>query len=122
MGTYIDDTFSWDDIKWLRSSTKLPMVAKGVQTAEDAVLAMKHGLDGIVITNHGGRNLDTYENPCALPSLYFASKRIDTNTGLHPPFSHFSRSGAITPKFSNISRSISTAVFGVVQISSKPCV
>ena len=62
MGTYIDDTFSWDNIKWLRKSTKLPIVAKGVQTAEDAVLAMKYGLDGIVITNHGGRNLDTYES------------------------------------------------------------
>jgi L-lactate dehydrogenase (cytochrome) len=61
MGTYIDDSFSWDDIKWLRKSTKLPIVAKGVQTAEDAVLAMEHGLDGIVITNHGGRNLDTYD-------------------------------------------------------------
>jgi L-lactate dehydrogenase (cytochrome) len=59
MGGYIDDTFNWDDIAWLRKATKLPIVAKGVQTAEDAVLAMKHGLDGIVITNHGGRNLDT---------------------------------------------------------------
>jgi L-lactate dehydrogenase (cytochrome) len=59
MGTYIDDTFSWEDIAWLRKSTKLPIVAKGVQTAEDAVMAAKYGLDGIVITNHGGRNLDT---------------------------------------------------------------
>ncbi|KAF2825753.1 hypothetical protein CC86DRAFT_351713 [Ophiobolus disseminans] len=59
MGGYIDDTFNWDDIAWLRKATKLPIVAKGVQTAEDAVLAVKHGLDGIVITNHGGRNLDT---------------------------------------------------------------
>jgi|TARA_R110002003_G_scaffold1156_2_gene22508 L-lactate dehydrogenase (cytochrome) len=59
MGGYIDDTFNWDDIAWLRKSTKLPIVAKGVQTVEDAVLAVKHGLDGIVITNHGGRNLDT---------------------------------------------------------------
>jgi L-lactate dehydrogenase (cytochrome) len=59
MGGYIDDTFNWDDIAWLRKSTKLPIVAKGVQTVEDAVLAVKHGIDGIVITNHGGRNLDT---------------------------------------------------------------
>jgi L-lactate dehydrogenase (cytochrome) len=70
MGTYIDDSFNWDDIKWLRKSTKLPIVAKGVQTAEDAVLAMEHGLDGIVITNHGGRNLDTYAN------LSFACKEM----------------------------------------------
>ncbi|KAF2641725.1 hypothetical protein P280DRAFT_541175 [Massarina eburnea CBS 473.64] len=59
MGGYIDPTFNWDDIAWLKKSTKLPIVAKGVMTAEDAVLAVKHGLDGIVISNHGGRNLDT---------------------------------------------------------------
>ncbi|OAK99499.1 hypothetical protein IQ06DRAFT_251656 [Phaeosphaeriaceae sp. SRC1lsM3a] len=59
MGTYIDDTFNWDDITWLRRSTRLPIFAKGIQTVEDAVLAMEHGLDGIIITNHGGRNLDT---------------------------------------------------------------
>jgi L-lactate dehydrogenase (cytochrome) len=59
MGGYIDDTFNWLDIAWLRKATKLPIVAKGVQTAEDAVMAVKYGLDGIVITNHGGRNLDT---------------------------------------------------------------
>lgn len=59
MGGYIDSTFNWDDIKWLRKATKLPIVAKGVMTAEDAVLAVEHGLDGIVISNHGGRNLDT---------------------------------------------------------------
>lgn len=59
MGGYIDDTFNWDDITWLRKATKLPIVAKGIQTAEDAILAMQHGLDGIVISNHGGRNLDT---------------------------------------------------------------
>jgi L-lactate dehydrogenase (cytochrome) len=59
MGGYIDSTFNWDDIAWLRRSTKLPIVAKGIQTAEDAVLAMEYGLDGIVISNHGGRNLDT---------------------------------------------------------------
>lgn len=62
MGTYIDDTFNWDDITWLRRSTRLPIFAKGIQTVEDAVLAMEHGLDGIIITNHGGRNLDTYAN------------------------------------------------------------
>ena len=66
MGTYIDDTFSWNDIAWLRKVTKLPIVAKGVQTVEDAVLAVKYGMDGIVITNHGGRNLDTYVQPLLL--------------------------------------------------------
>ncbi|KAF2019156.1 hypothetical protein BU24DRAFT_364576 [Aaosphaeria arxii CBS 175.79] len=67
MGGYIDATFGWNDIAWLRRSTKLPLVVKGVQTVEDAVLAVKHGLDGIVISNHGGRNLDT--SPPALLTL-----------------------------------------------------
>lgn len=59
MGTYIDPTFSWDDIAWLRKSTRLPIVVKGIQTVEDAVLACRYGCDGILISNHGGRNLDT---------------------------------------------------------------
>jgi L-lactate dehydrogenase (cytochrome) len=59
MGTYIDPTFSWDDIAWLRGATKMPIILKGVQTVEDAILACKYGCDGIMISNHGGRNLDT---------------------------------------------------------------
>jgi L-lactate dehydrogenase (cytochrome) len=59
MGTYIDPTFNWSDIAWLRRVTKLPIVLKGIQTAEDAILACQYGVDGILISNHGGRNLDT---------------------------------------------------------------
>lgn len=59
MGRYIDASFQWDDLKWLRQATKLPIVLKGIQTAEDALLAMQHGVDGIVVSNHGGRSLDT---------------------------------------------------------------
>jgi L-lactate dehydrogenase (cytochrome) len=68
MGGYIDATFSWDDIAWLRRSTKLPIIVKAVQTAEDAVLACRYGVDGIMISNHGGRNLDTYGYPLNVPS------------------------------------------------------
>jgi L-lactate dehydrogenase (cytochrome) len=59
MGTYIDPTFNWSDIAWLRRATKLPIVLKGIQTPEDAILACQYGVDGILISNHGGRNLDT---------------------------------------------------------------
>lgn len=59
MGGYIDPTLSWKDVKWLRRSTKLPIVLKGVQSASDVKLAMDYGLDGVVLSNHGGRNLDT---------------------------------------------------------------
>ncbi len=50
---------TWADIAWLRSVTSLPLVLKGLLTAEDALLAVEHGIDGIVVSNHGGRQLDT---------------------------------------------------------------
>jgi L-lactate dehydrogenase (cytochrome) len=59
MGGYIDSTLNWDDIAWLRRSTKLPIVLKGIQTAEDALMAAEYGLDGVLVSNHGGRSLDT---------------------------------------------------------------
>lgn len=57
--SFIDPTFSWDDLKWLRGITTLPILLKGVQRAEDARLAMRVGFDGIVVSNHGGRAADT---------------------------------------------------------------
>jgi 4-hydroxymandelate oxidase len=49
---------TWDDLAWIRERAPLPLLVKGIMTAEDAVLAMKHGADGIVVSNHGGRQLD----------------------------------------------------------------
>jgi L-lactate dehydrogenase (cytochrome) len=66
MGGYIDASLSWDDIPWLRRCTKLPIVLKGVQTAMDAKKAMDHGIEGIVLSNHGGRSLDTSPAPILL--------------------------------------------------------
>ena len=48
----------WDDLAWLRELTSLPLLAKGVLTAEDAVRAFDAGVDGIVVSNHGGRQVD----------------------------------------------------------------
>ncbi|ESZ93687.1 hypothetical protein SBOR_5927 [Sclerotinia borealis F-4128] len=59
MGAYIDATLSWGDIAWLRRCTKLPILLKGIQTSLDAKMALDHGVDGILISNHGGRSLDT---------------------------------------------------------------
>jgi isopentenyl diphosphate isomerase/L-lactate dehydrogenase-like FMN-dependent dehydrogenase len=53
-----DSNITWDDLAWIRERTPLPLLVKGVMTAEDAVLALKHGADGIVVSNHGGRQLD----------------------------------------------------------------
>jgi len=50
--------FTWDRIAWLRSLTSLPILLKGILTAEDALLAVEHGVDGIIVSNHGGRQLD----------------------------------------------------------------
>lgn len=49
---------SWRDVEWLRQQTKLPIIVKGLLTAEDAQLAADHGAAGIVVSNHGGRQLD----------------------------------------------------------------
>ncbi|KAJ9642674.1 hypothetical protein H2204_002322 [Knufia peltigerae] len=57
--SFIDSTFSWEDLRWLRSITDLPIVVKGIQCASDAVIAMQMGCDGIVLSNHGGRAADT---------------------------------------------------------------
>jgi 4-hydroxymandelate oxidase len=50
---------NWEHIAWLRSKTKLPVLIKGVLHPEDARLAVHHGVAGIVVSNHGGRQLDT---------------------------------------------------------------
>jgi 4-hydroxymandelate oxidase len=50
---------SWKDIAWLRSLTRLPVLVKGVMTADDAGRAVSEGVDGIIVSNHGGRVLDT---------------------------------------------------------------
>ncbi|KAI9983240.1 hypothetical protein PInf_007169 [Phytophthora infestans] len=53
-----DQTLSWKDVRWLKSITKLPIVAKGILTPEDAVMAVKSGCEGILVSNHGARQLD----------------------------------------------------------------
>ena len=50
---------TWDDLAWLKSETKLPIVVKGILAAEDATRAVELGVDGIIVSNHGGRTLDT---------------------------------------------------------------
>lgn len=58
IGLMVDPRISWKDLEWLRSLSDLPLLVKGVLTAEDAILACEHGCDGIVVSNHGGRQLD----------------------------------------------------------------
>jgi isopentenyl diphosphate isomerase/L-lactate dehydrogenase-like FMN-dependent dehydrogenase len=55
----IDPTLSWKDIAWLQQNTKLPIVLKGVATREDALLAKEAKVAGVLVSNHGARQLDT---------------------------------------------------------------
>lgn len=55
----LDPSLSWKDVEWLRSITRLPLWVKGLVRADDAVRAAEHGASGIVVSNHGGRQLDT---------------------------------------------------------------
>jgi isopentenyl diphosphate isomerase/L-lactate dehydrogenase-like FMN-dependent dehydrogenase len=49
---------TWDDIDWLRGQTRLPILIKGILDPADAVIAIEHGVDGVIVSNHGGRQLD----------------------------------------------------------------
>jgi lactate 2-monooxygenase len=51
-------SLTWDSLAFVRSRTKLPILLKGIQHPEDAELAIAHGVDGIIVSNHGGRQLD----------------------------------------------------------------
>ena len=69
-------TVTWDSIAWLRSETRLPIVLKGIIAAEDAALAAGAGVDGIVVSNHGGRQLDGCE-----PTLRALPRVVDAVQG-----------------------------------------
>jgi len=55
----LDSSLDWNDLAWLRSITKLPVIVKGIHSPEDAILAINHGASGIIVSNHGARQLDT---------------------------------------------------------------
>lgn len=59
VSSLIDKTLSWDDIQWLRKVSTMKIVVKGVMSAEDAEIACQNGVDGILVSNHGARQLDT---------------------------------------------------------------
>jgi L-lactate dehydrogenase (cytochrome) len=59
ISSFIDPSLSWKDIPWFQSVTKMPIVLKGVQCVEDVLRAAEAGVQGVVLSNHGGRQLDT---------------------------------------------------------------
>jgi lactate 2-monooxygenase len=58
LATFPNLGLTWDDLRWLRGRTSLPLLVKGVLTGDDAVRARECGVDGIVVSNHGGRQVD----------------------------------------------------------------
>ncbi|PYH30980.1 cytochrome B2 [Aspergillus neoniger CBS 115656] len=58
-GSFIDSSFCWEDLAWLKQQWPGRLVIKGIQSVEDAQMAVEVGVSGIVMSNHGGRNLDT---------------------------------------------------------------
>ncbi|PHH68800.1 hypothetical protein CDD82_264 [Ophiocordyceps australis] len=58
ISSFIDPSLSWKDVAWFRSITRMPIVLKGVQRVDDVLRAVDAGVDGVVLSNHGGRQLD----------------------------------------------------------------
>jgi len=58
ISSFIDPSLSWKDIPWFKSVTKMPIILKGVQRVEDVLKAVEVGVQGVVLSNHGGRQLD----------------------------------------------------------------
>lgn len=58
ISSFIDPSLSWKDIPWFQSITKMPIILKGVQRVEDVLRAAQLGVAGVVLSNHGGRQLD----------------------------------------------------------------
>ncbi|MDQ4041517.1 MAG: alpha-hydroxy-acid oxidizing protein [Actinomycetota bacterium] len=71
----VDPALTWRDLEELASMTSLPVVAKGILTAEDARLACDHGAAAVVVSNHGGRQLDTV--PASLDALGEVVEAVD---------------------------------------------
>jgi isopentenyl diphosphate isomerase/L-lactate dehydrogenase-like FMN-dependent dehydrogenase len=66
---------TWDDVTWLRSLTDLPVILKGILHPEDAKLAVEHGASAVVVSNHGGRQLDGV--PAAIEALPDVAEAVD---------------------------------------------
>lgn len=69
-----DASFTWRDLEWLRSFARVPIILKGILNPLDAEQAVKAGVAGLIVSNHGGRNLDT--TPATIEALPLIADRI----------------------------------------------
>lgn len=79
MGSILDPAMSWRDVAWLRRLWQGPLILKGVLHPEEARLAIEHGVDGVIVSNHGGRQLDG-----AVASFAALPKVVDAVEGRIP--------------------------------------
>lgn len=70
----LDPALTWKDIEWLLSFAKVPLLLKGVLNPDDADRAVKMGVAGIMVSNHGGRNLDTV--PATIDALPLVAEKV----------------------------------------------
>jgi L-lactate dehydrogenase (cytochrome) len=89
VATYTDRTVTWRDLEWLRSVSDLPIVVKGVLHPDDARQAVDAGVDGIVVSNHGGRQVDN-----AIGALTMLPEVVDVVGDVPVLFDSGVRSGA----------------------------
>ena len=66
---------TWKDIEWLKSFTKIPILLKGILNPADAEQAVKAGVSGIIVSNHGARNLDTV--PATIEVLPYITQKVN---------------------------------------------
>lgn len=71
---YLDPALTWKDIEWLRGFARTPVVLKGVLNPDDAAIAVKSGVAGIIVSNHGARNLDTV--PATIDALPPVAEKV----------------------------------------------
>lgn len=79
---YIDAGITWKDLTWLTSVTNMPVLVKGLLTAEDCLMAIEHGAKGIIVSNHGGRQLDSAPATVSRSEMKIPIKKLDPLTSL----------------------------------------
>jgi isopentenyl diphosphate isomerase/L-lactate dehydrogenase-like FMN-dependent dehydrogenase len=79
VASMLDPTLNWKDVDWLRGIWRGPLLLKGVLHPDEARLAVEHGIDGVIVSNHGGRQLDT-----ALPAIRALPGVVEAVTGRIP--------------------------------------
>lgn len=72
---YLDPTLTWKDIEWLLGFARIPVMLKGVLNPDDAATAVKAGVAGIIVSNHGARNLDTA--PATIDALPLVAEKVE---------------------------------------------